>query len=258
MFVKKFAAAAVALITAVLALPLFINDASASHGTDARIHDVDFGVFAPGEITGEEALNPEITVVGPEKLQLSGGYIKVELTGGETSAFVCGWNGGGGYLAYGTSVQSKAWVRPVEGLSEGVHSAEMTLFFDPCKASYERLGRLKAPGYVSWSEENRSQLIRIPRSLQNVCRAELRSGDPSSNPYIALSLLIEAGLYGVTEGLRLPERCDIDFDNADPKELDQFERLPGSFDEAKEYARNSSFIRKCLPECVIDAYLRRE
>ena len=107
MFVKKFAAAAVALITAVLALPLFINDASASHGTDARIHDVDFGVFAPGEITGEEALNPEITVVGPEKLQLSGGYIKVELTGGETSAFVCGWNGGGGYLAYGTSVQSK-------------------------------------------------------------------------------------------------------------------------------------------------------
>ncbi len=130
MFVKKFAAAAVALITAVLALPLFINDASASHGTDARIHDVDFGVFAPGEITGEEALNPEITVVGPEKLQLSGGYIKVELTGGETSAFVCGWNSGGGYLAYGTSVQSKAWVRPVEGLSEGVHSAEMTLFFD--------------------------------------------------------------------------------------------------------------------------------
>ena len=135
---------------------------------------------------------------------------------------------------------------------------EMTLFLDPCKASYERLGRLKAPGYVSWSEENRSQLIRIPRSLQNVCRAELRSGDPSSNPYIALSLLIEAGLYGVTEGLRLPERCDIDFDNADPKELDQFERLPGSFDEAKEYARNSSFIRKCLPECVIEAYLRRE
>ena len=135
---------------------------------------------------------------------------------------------------------------------------EMTLFLDPCKESYERLGRMKAPGYVSWSEENRSQLIRIPRSLQNVHRAELRSGDPSSNPYIALCLLIEAGLYGVEKGLRLPEKCDVDFDNASQKELDQFERLPGTFEEAKALAENSAFIKACLPECVIDAYLGRE
>ncbi|MBO4819430.1 MAG: glutamine synthetase [Firmicutes bacterium] len=133
---------------------------------------------------------------------------------------------------------------------------EMTLFLDPCEESYKRLGKMKAPGYISWSEENRSQLIRIPRSMQGVHRAELRSGDPQSNPYIAMSLLIEAGLYGVEHGLTLPEKCDVDFDEASQKELDRFERLPESLEEAKKLAAASSFIKEALPECVLNAYLR--
>ncbi len=135
---------------------------------------------------------------------------------------------------------------------------EMTLFLDPCRESYDRLGKMKAPGYISWSEENRSQLIRIPKSLQSIHRAELRSADPFANPYIALALLIEAGLYGVEKGLVLPDRCDIDFDSADEKELDRFERLPVSFEEAKEYSKASPFIQGCLPECVLKAYLDKE
>ena len=60
------------------------------------------------------------------------------------------------------------------------------------------------------------------------------------------------------KGLVLPDRCDIDFDSADEKELDRFERLPVSFEEAKEYSKASPFIQGCLPECVLKAYLDKE
>ena len=134
---------------------------------------------------------------------------------------------------------------------------EMTLFLNPLEESYGRLGSMKAPGFISWSPENRSQLIRIPGSPRGYYRAELRSGDPMANPYLAFTLLINAGLYGIEKRLSLPESNDIDFDTADPKDLDGFERLPASIGEAKELAKGSAFIRECLPQCIIDAYLGR-
>ena len=134
---------------------------------------------------------------------------------------------------------------------------EMTLFLDPLEDSYKRLGTMKAPGFISWSSENRSQLIRIPASPRGYYRAELRSGDPSANPYLAFSLLINAGLYGMENRLNLPKSNDIDFDTADPKDLDGFDRLPATLDEAKELAKGSAFIKECLPECIINAFLGR-
>ena len=62
---------------------------------------------------------------------------------------------------------------------------EITLFLNPCEESYRRLGHDKAPRYVTWSAENRSQLIRIPAAVGEYRRAELRSADAMSNPYIA-------------------------------------------------------------------------
>ena len=63
---------------------------------------------------------------------------------------------------------------------------------------------MKAPKYVSWSEENRSQLIRLPAASGEYRRAELRSPDPTANPYLAFALMIWAGLYGVQNGLEPP------------------------------------------------------
>ena len=62
---------------------------------------------------------------------------------------------------------------------------EITLFLNPDGRSYDRLGHSKAPQYISWSTENRSQLIRIPAAGAEYRRAELRSPDPTLNPYIA-------------------------------------------------------------------------
>ena len=68
--------------------------------------------------------------------------------------------------------------------------ADMTVFLNPTESSYQRFGSNKAPKYVSWSSENRSQLVRVPAAVGEYRRAELRSPDPSANTYLAFALLI--------------------------------------------------------------------
>lgn len=131
---------------------------------------------------------------------------------------------------------------------------EMTLFLNPCESSYERFGTHKAPAYISWSSENRSQLIRIPAAHAAATRAELRSADPTTNPYLAFALLIHAGVYGVKNALTPPEALDINLFTASPNVLSQLKRLPMSLAEAREIAFSSNFIRQHLPEAVIEAY----
>ena len=87
-------------------------------------------------------------------------------------------------------------------------TAEMTAFLNPLVNSYERLGLAEAPKYISWSHQNRSQLIRIPATTGEANRMELRSPDPSCNPYLAFALLLHAGLDGIEEQAKLPAPCD--------------------------------------------------
>ena len=135
--------------------------------------------------------------------------------------------------------------------------SDMTLFMNPCESSYERLGSSKAPLYISWSAENRSQLIRIPAAVGEFKRAELRSPDPTANPYIVYALMIYAGLDGIKNGLSLPPAADINFYKASPDILENFKKLPVSLKEAKEAAENSEFIEKHLPESVARFYFNK-
>ena len=132
----------------------------------------------------------------------------------------------------------------------------MTLFLNPCEESYCRLGSDKAPLYVTWSAENRSQLIRIPAAVGEYRRAELRSADPMTNPYIAYTLLIYAGMYGLEHDLQLCPASDFNVYTAPAEVLDGLEKLPASLPEAAALAEASAFIRRHLPEAVISAYCR--
>ena len=134
---------------------------------------------------------------------------------------------------------------------------EITVFLNPCENSYERFGVNKAPTYISWSSENRSQLIRIPATHKSNPRAELRSADPTTNPYIAFALLIYAGMEGVNQKMMPPEPADINLYTAAPEVLEQFQKLPVSFSEAAELAYSSQFVRRYLPQAVIDIYCKR-
>ena len=131
---------------------------------------------------------------------------------------------------------------------------EMTLFFNPKDESYSRFGGNKAPRYISWSAENRSQLIRIPAAQGEYCRAELRSPDNLANPYLSFALLIHAGLYGINNRLALPDPVNENLQNADPEIIRNLRKLPETLKEAASLANNSSFVKSLIPQSIIDTY----
>ena len=131
---------------------------------------------------------------------------------------------------------------------------EMTLFFNPKDESYSRFGGNKAPRYISWSAENRSQLIRIPAAQGEYCRAELRSPDNLANPYLSFALLIHAGLYGINNRLALPDPVNENLQNADPETIRNLRKLPETLKEAASFANSSSFVKSLIPQSIIDTY----
>ena len=136
--------------------------------------------------------------------------------------------------------------------------AEITAFLNPLPNSYRRFGRLEAPQYVTWSHQNRSQLIRIPASAGEYRRMELRSPDPSCNPYLAFALLIHAGLDGIEQGLKLNDPCDrnlYDVGAADYVREHGLQSLPGTLEEALQLAGESEFVRRVLPQETRARYL---
>ena len=147
---------------------------------------------------------------------------------------------------------------PVDRLIAGLLDkiCEMTLFLNPCAASYARLGRDKAPSYVTWSEQNRSQLIRVPAAFGPYRRLELRSPDPMANPYLAYALIIHACLYGMENELPLPEPSNFNTFTASAAQLAEYKKLPASLGEAFAAASKSEFIRGLIPDSLIEAYRR--
>lgn len=131
---------------------------------------------------------------------------------------------------------------------------EMTLFFNPKDESYSRFGGNKAPRYISWSAENRSQLIRIPAAQGEYCRAELRSPDNLANPYLSFALLIHAGLYGINNRLALPDPVNENLQNADSETIRNLRKLPETLKEAASLANSSSFVKSLIPQSIIDTY----
>ncbi len=133
---------------------------------------------------------------------------------------------------------------------------ELTVFLNPMENSYERFGFNKAPKYVSWSSENRSQLIRIPAATGEYRRAELRSPDPSTNPYMAFALLIYAGLHGIKNELPLPPASNINLFTAEEKITSGYKTLPETLSDAKKIAKESEFIAEHLPQALINIYCK--
>lgn len=133
--------------------------------------------------------------------------------------------------------------------------AAMTLFLNPSEKSYARFGKSKAPRYISWSEQNRSPLIRIPAAQGEYRRAELRSPDSETNPYLAFALMIYAGLDGIENKMELPPAADFNLFTATPEQLERFDILPQSLLEARQTAVSSTFVKENLPASLTDSYL---
>lgn len=122
------------------------------------------------------------------------------------------------------------------------HSRPLTALSNPTINSYRRLiPGFEAPCYVAWSPSNRSTFIRIPVSRGKGTRTEIRSVDPTANPYLVLSGILAAGLSGIQENLKC---CDPI--SKDLFKLNRFEReemgivnLPDNlYDSTKEFRKS--------------------
>ncbi len=142
------------------------------------------------------------------------------------------------------------------GLME--HICEITAFLNPVDASYARFGEHKAPRYVTWSPENRSQLIRIPAAKGEYERLELRSPDPAGNPYLSFTLILAAGLDGIRRGLAAPPPANVNLFTAPASVTGKFRQLPRTRAEAAKLACESAFVRSVLPEGIVGAFTAGE
>lgn len=136
------------------------------------------------------------------------------------------------------------------------HLEEMTLFLNPDVSSYERIGKRKAPKYITWSAYNRTQAIRIPATKSKNIRLELRSPDPCCNPYLAFALIIYAGLDGIERNLKAPEEVNVNLYQAKDDITSQLKAIPNSIRKASNITRESEFIAEYIPEKIIEAYLK--
>ena len=148
----------------------------------------------------------------------------------------------------------------IPGIVAGVltRARELTAFFNPSEESYKRLGKMKAPAYVSWSHGNRSQLVRVPVAQWGNRRVELRSPDPLANPYLIILLLIYACLEGFESGAMLPEPINIDLNASGAVEGMCLQQLPKTYQDAKKLALESDFVRAHLPKRLLDSFFGKQ
>ncbi len=131
---------------------------------------------------------------------------------------------------------------------------DITLFLNTSNNSYERFGKFEAPRYISWSKQNRSQLIRLPIANSETKRMELRSADSAINPYLAFALIINAGINGIKNRLELTPPVDENLFDLTENKTSKLSSLPMSLNEAITHAQNSEFIKEHVDEQLLSKY----
>lgn len=160
------------------------------------------------------------------------------------------------YDAGGKHGLSKEAYGFIAGIME--HIKAITAITNPLVNSYKRLvPGYEAPCYCAWSANNRSALIRIPLVRGRTTRVELRSPDPSCNPYLALAVCLAAGLDGMERGLTPPPEINEDlFAMGDEERRARgIDLLPATLHEALEELKQDPFILDVLGPHVSKAYI---
>lgn len=129
------------------------------------------------------------------------------------------------------------------------HMKAITCITNPTVNSYKRfVPGYEAPVYISWSARTRGPLIRIPSVRGEKTRIELRSPDPSANPYLALAVLLAAGLDGIKNQILPPDSVDEDIQAMSEEQRRELhiEALPWNLMEAVRELEGDALIREVL------------
>ena len=138
------------------------------------------------------------------------------------------------------------------------HAKAMTPIIAPLVNSYKRLvAGYEAPVYLSWGRTNRSALIRIPRMNRgrtSSVRCELRSPDPSANPYLAFAVMLAAGLDGIERKLTPPQPTEEDLFQIDGNRAG-IDLLPGDLGQAIDALKEDEVIQNALGLHLYERYV---
>ncbi|HHV55522.1 MAG TPA: type I glutamate--ammonia ligase [Firmicutes bacterium] len=144
----------------------------------------------------------------------------------------------------------------IAGILEHVRS--FTAITNPLVNSYKRLvPGYEAPVYISWSAQNRSALVRVPAARESGTRIELRSPDPSCNPYLAFAVIVKAGLDGIKRKLTPPPSMDRNIYHMTPAEREAagIGQLPGSLEEAVRLLSEDELIKSVLGNHIYEHFV---
>lgn len=138
------------------------------------------------------------------------------------------------------------------------HVKSITAVTNPTVNSYKRLvPGYEAPVYLAWSLANRSALLRVPAKRGNATRVELRSPDPSCNPYLAFAAILEACLDGVRNKIDPPAPVESNIYTLSTKERrkQRIDSLPGSLADAIEQLDKSLVARAALGDHIFNEFM---
>ncbi|OLO40288.1 type I glutamate--ammonia ligase [Alkalihalophilus pseudofirmus] len=138
------------------------------------------------------------------------------------------------------------------------HAEGFTAITNPLVNSYKRLvPGYEAPVYVAWSMRNRSPLIRIPNSRGLSTRVEVRSPDPAANPYLAMAVMLAAGLDGIKRKLTPPKATDrnIYIMSKEEREEEGIKDLPATLKQAMDKLVKDEVLVKALGEHAVEHFV---
>jgi glutamine synthetase len=138
------------------------------------------------------------------------------------------------------------------------HASGMCAITNPLVNSYKRLvPGYEAPTNIAWSEKNRSPLVRVPAPRGAATRVELRMPDPSCNPYLALAVMLAAGLDGIEQGIDPGPPINKNIFKMSHRERRhlRIDELPANLSEALDAMEKDPLIRETLGDHIFKHFL---
>jgi glutamine synthetase len=138
------------------------------------------------------------------------------------------------------------------------HAKAFCAVTNPLVNSYKRLvPGYEAPTAIAWSERNRSPLVRVPAARGLNTRIELRMPDASCNPYLALAVMLRAGLDGIDKQLDPGPPVNKNIYTMSHRERRhlRIDELPASLSDALDELQKSDLVRDTLGEHIFDHFL---
>ncbi len=124
---------------------------------------------------------------------------------------------------------------------------EYTVFTNSIVNSYSRFGEFSLPRYITWSDMEQEQILKFNTETEGEAPIVLRAPDCVCNPYFVFGLIIYAALEGIEGGFEMPEKFNT--------ESKSYDKLPANLMEAAETAENSEFLKKYVPEKLLDVII---